>query len=150
MMKTKALPVHRCLVRQRQPCHRVATPLKSCLRQHDWFIFISKQQFTFRTLGVVAANITDTQPLQAINASSNLPQTIKRDDRDSNFPVKFIDFTAASKIEGEESHIATITLQPGETLCTESGSLIYMTEGVTSKYFDLFITHHSCTSSKAD
>ena len=41
-----------------------------------------------------------------------------------------VDLQASAKIEGEESQIATISLQPGQTLRAESGSMIYMTEGV--------------------
>jgi uncharacterized protein (TIGR00266 family) len=41
-----------------------------------------------------------------------------------------VDLRASAKIEGEESQIATITLKPGQTLRAESGSMIYMTEGV--------------------
>jgi uncharacterized protein (TIGR00266 family) len=41
-----------------------------------------------------------------------------------------VDLQASAKIEGEESQIATITLKPGQTLRAESGSMIYMTEGV--------------------
>jgi hypothetical protein len=45
-----------------------------------------------------------------------------------------IDFTAAAKIEGGESHVAIISLQPGEMLRAESGAMVFMTEGVVSKY----------------
>jgi hypothetical protein len=65
---------------------------------------------------------------------NNLPQTTKNDDNGGNLPTKYIDFTASSKIEGEESHIATVTLHPGEVLRAESGSMIYMTEGVVCKF----------------
>jgi len=41
-----------------------------------------------------------------------------------------IDFDIASKIEGNESQIATIVLQPGQVLRAESGAMMYMTEGV--------------------
>jgi uncharacterized protein (TIGR00266 family) len=41
-----------------------------------------------------------------------------------------VDLQASAKIEGEESQIATITLKPGQTIRAESGSMIYMTEGV--------------------
>lgn len=45
-------------------------------------------------------------------------------------PSSFVDLQASAKIEGEESQIATITLKPGQTIRAESGSMIYMTEGV--------------------
>jgi uncharacterized protein (TIGR00266 family) len=41
-----------------------------------------------------------------------------------------IDFDVASKIEGNESQIVTITLQPGQVLRAESGAMMYMTDGV--------------------
>lgn len=41
-----------------------------------------------------------------------------------------LDLQTSAKIEGEESQIATITLRPGQTLRAESGSMIFMTEGV--------------------
>jgi len=43
------------------------------------------------------------------------------------FPV---DFTTNAKIEGEESQIATIRLSPGERIRAESGSMLFMTQGV--------------------
>lgn len=56
-------------------------------------------------------------------------------DNNSNLPSgKLIDFQVAAKIEGDESHIATVELRPGETLRAESGSMLYMTEGIVSKY----------------
>jgi hypothetical protein len=50
-------------------------------------------------------------------------------------PGKLIDFQIQSKIDGEESHVVTIDLYPGDVLRAESGSMIFMTEGVISKYF---------------
>jgi uncharacterized protein (AIM24 family) len=41
-----------------------------------------------------------------------------------------VDFTTNAKIEGEESQIATIRLAPGERIRAESGSMLYMTQGV--------------------
>lgn len=41
-----------------------------------------------------------------------------------------IDFESAAKIEGEESHIVTIQLEPGECVRAESGAMIYMTESI--------------------
>jgi uncharacterized protein (TIGR00266 family) len=54
---------------------------------------------------------------------------------DSNLPstdeyTKLIDFRIAAKVEGEESHVATIELHPGEILRAESGAMLYMTQGV--------------------
>ncbi|KAL7565333.1 hypothetical protein ACA910_014613 [Epithemia clementina (nom. ined.)] len=41
-----------------------------------------------------------------------------------------IDFDVQSKIEGNESQIVTITLEPGQVLRAESGAMMYMTQGV--------------------
>uniref|UniRef100_A0A7S3L252 Altered inheritance of mitochondria protein 24, mitochondrial n=1 Tax=Amphora coffeiformis TaxID=265554 RepID=A0A7S3L252_9STRA len=41
-----------------------------------------------------------------------------------------IDFDIQSKIEGNESQIVTITLEPGQVLRAESGAMMYMTAGV--------------------
>mmetsp|Transcript_8769 Transcript_8769/g.8894 ORF Transcript_8769/g.8894 Transcript_8769/m.8894 type:complete len:283 (-) Transcript_8769:1144-1992(-) len=41
-----------------------------------------------------------------------------------------IDFDVASKIDGSESQIVTINLEPGQVLRAESGSMLYMTAGV--------------------
>jgi uncharacterized protein (AIM24 family) len=41
-----------------------------------------------------------------------------------------IDFDVASKIEGNESQIVTIELEPDQVLRAESGAMMYMTEGV--------------------
>ena len=50
--------------------------------------------------------------------------------RESNLPSKLIDFSISAKIQGEESQIAMVTLRPGETLRAESGSMLFMTQGV--------------------
>ncbi len=41
-----------------------------------------------------------------------------------------IDFDINSKVEGNESQIVTITLEPGQVLRAESGAMMYMTQGV--------------------
>lgn len=41
-----------------------------------------------------------------------------------------IDFDVASRVEGQESQTVTIDLEPGQVLRAESGSMLYMTEGV--------------------
>ena len=72
---------------------------------------------------------------------SSLPssgqQQHKQDNNIENFPTSPVrdDFSpinlaVSSKIEGEESQIATITLRPGERLRAESGSMLFMTQGV--------------------
>ena len=42
-----------------------------------------------------------------------------------------IDFDVASKIEGNESQMVTVALEPGQVLRAESGAMMYMTDGVT-------------------
>jgi len=69
-------------------------------------------------------------------------------DENNKLPTKLIDFQVASKIEGEESHIVTVELRPGEMLRAESGAMVYMTEGVVmetqlngaSSAFNRFLT----------
>jgi hypothetical protein len=92
-----------------------------------------RRQWALRQASTVATSNTDKYPISPSNPSSNLPQS-SNIDSSSDLPAKCIDFTAASKIEGDESHIATIILHPGETLRAESGSMIFMTEGVVCKY----------------
>jgi hypothetical protein len=41
-----------------------------------------------------------------------------------------IDFDLNSKVEGNESQIVTVTLEPGQVLRAESGAMMYMTNGV--------------------
>jgi uncharacterized protein (TIGR00266 family) len=41
-----------------------------------------------------------------------------------------VDFQTSAKIEGEETQVATITLQPGQTIRAESGSLVFMTSSI--------------------
>lgn len=42
-----------------------------------------------------------------------------------------IDFNIATKIEGNESQIVTVQLEPGQVLRAESGAMMYMTDKVT-------------------
>ena len=41
-----------------------------------------------------------------------------------------IDFDVSSRIEGQESQIMTVDLEPGNMLRAKSGDLLYMTEGI--------------------
>jgi len=41
-----------------------------------------------------------------------------------------IDFDVSAKIEGNESQIVIITLEPGQVLRAESGAMMYMTDGI--------------------
>lgn len=133
--------LHRLFVRQRPPSrHHVVIAPPQCL-----FAKATQQQlWSFRPSSSVATNTAERHPIPSSNSSNNLPQPSSSDENSSNLPVKYIDFTAASKIEGDESHIATITLHPGETLRAESGSMIFMTEGVVCKYsclLDIVLFH---------
>mmetsp|Transcript_8104 Transcript_8104/g.12059 ORF Transcript_8104/g.12059 Transcript_8104/m.12059 type:complete len:525 (-) Transcript_8104:36-1610(-) len=44
--------------------------------------------------------------------------------------AKPIDFDVASRVEGQESQIVTVDLEPGQVLRAESGAMLYMTEGI--------------------
>ena len=120
-------PLRRLWCQQR---HRVVSALYEPQRQY--------QQWSLRQSGSLATTTgsADKYPISSSNPSTNLPQSSDIDSN-NNLPATCIDFNAASKIEGEESHIVTITLRPGETLRAESGSMIYMTEGVICKYYRL-------------
>ena len=45
-----------------------------------------------------------------------------------------INFDIASKVEGNESQIVTISLEPGQVLRAESGSMMYMTVRYPTEY----------------
>jgi hypothetical protein len=61
------------------------------------------------------------------NTVANTDRTTTTTTTDMIVPL---DFDAASTIEGQESQIVTVRLQPGQLLRAESGSLMYMTDGV--------------------
>lgn len=71
------------------------------------------------------------QPRCLLSSSAVVPNP---QDDGENLPSKPIDFAIAAKIEGEESHVATIDLRPGERLRAESGAMLFMTKGVVSKW----------------
>jgi Mitochondrial biogenesis AIM24 len=136
--------LHRLYVRQRPPCcHHIVIARPQSLffgEEHSSVVTTTRQQiWNLRLSSSVATSATGRHPIQSSDSPNNLPQSSSNDENSNNLPVKYIDFTAASKIEGEESHIATITLHPGETLRAESGSMIFMTEGVVCKYFCLIV-----------
>jgi hypothetical protein len=82
------------------------------------------------------AAVTAQQALRCSSvATTNGPAIVDRENNNSNsLPAnRLIDFQVAAKIDGEESHVATVELQPGETLRAESGAMIFMTEGIVSK-----------------
>ena len=69
------------------------------------------------------------------DAGSSLPQTTSTTNsltsKDGVVAQTQIDFDLAAKIEGNESQILTVQLEPGQVLRAESGAMMYMTEGVT-------------------
>jgi len=80
----------------------------------------------------------DPSPRRVLSSSSSAAVVPKASTDDTpagedQLPAKLIDFQTQAVIEGEESHIATIQLQPGEALRAESGAMIFMTEGVVSE-----------------
>ena len=77
---------------------------------------------------------------QTPSLSSSITSSVLRRSFSSNLPSKTskdgvvghpIDFDVHSKIEGYESQIVTISLEPGQVLRAESGAMMYMTDGVT-------------------
>ena len=66
-----------------------------------------------------------------LDASALLLAT-KRQNRIIEWKTNYlpVDFTTNAKIEGEESQIATVRLAPGERIRAESGSMLYMTQGI--------------------
>ena len=45
--------------------------------------------------------------------------------------AQLVNLQTSAKIEGEETQIATITLQPGQSIRAESGSMVFMTSSIT-------------------
>jgi hypothetical protein len=147
----KAITLRRLLVRQRQQHPSSAVPsLYGCQRVQQQTIltpvsFIQQlcqpqpqqQQHPFRTF----RSIHTSQLLKSSN--SNVPVS---QNESNNLPAAFIDFAVASKIDGDESHVATIVLRPGETLRAESGAMIFMTEGIVSKFSSSFPASHVCVA----
>lgn len=73
------------------------------------------------TLRTMSTDVTTTT-----NTSSTIATTTSSD----GVVAEPIDFDLQSKIEGNESQIATIQLKPNQLLRAESGALMYMTDGV--------------------
>ena len=70
---------------------------------------------------------TPSSPSLNVAQSSSVATT---PDGSSIVPTHPIDFDVASKIEGNESQIVTINLEPGQILRAESGAMMFMTDGV--------------------
>lgn len=63
-------------------------------------------------------------------ATTDVAQSASVATATTSVPAHPIDFDVASKIEGNESQIVTINLEPGQILRAESGAMMYMTDGV--------------------
>ena len=61
------------------------------------------------------------------SAGSTVEKTTVSSDGKVAIPI---DFDVASKVEGEESQIVTVTLKPNQILRAESGAMLFMTEGI--------------------
>mmetsp|Transcript_11409 Transcript_11409/g.25035 ORF Transcript_11409/g.25035 Transcript_11409/m.25035 type:complete len:557 (-) Transcript_11409:127-1797(-) len=64
-------------------------------------------------------------------ASSNVPAVNSDNDEGECLPTSPIDFSTSAVISGDEYQILTINLFPGQTVRCESGSMLYMTAGVS-------------------
>lgn len=75
---------------------------------------------------------TASADLTTSNTSPDLERTTLNQHKASSDGVvgRPIDFDVAAKIEGHESQIVTVTLEPGQVLRAESGAMMYMTDGV--------------------
>jgi len=72
-----------------------------------------------------------TPPVRFLSESSNRGAAVPvRTSKDGvvGFPI---DFDVNSKVEGNESQIVTVALEPGQVLRAESGAMMYMTDGVS-------------------
>jgi len=62
--------------------------------------------------------------------SSDVPATRDSDETTAVAAYRPIDFKASAKIEGEESQVAIVQLNPGECLRAESGAMLFMTPSI--------------------
>lgn len=104
--------------------------IRCCINNH------TRQITASRSLSSSLPSSGSGKQNDTANKQHHLPATIDSsahsndDNTISSLSSIPIEFSISSKIEGEESQIATITLKPGETLRAESGSMLYMTQGV--------------------
>lgn len=91
---------------------------------------------TIRFLSRVSRPVSRVVQSNTIRCFSSLPDKSS----DERMPAKTskdgvvglpIDFDIQSKVEGNESQIVTINLEPNQVLRAESGAMMYMTENVT-------------------
>jgi hypothetical protein len=71
---------------------------------------------------------SSTNNLPSSNSTSNLPQ--QQTTSSDGVVATPINFDTSSTIEGNESQIVTISLEPNQVLRAESGAMMYMTDGV--------------------
>jgi len=67
-------------------------------------------------------------PKDAKHSSSLSKETTTSSDGVVAIPI---DFDVAARVEGQESQIVTVDLEPGQVLRAESGAMLYMTQGVS-------------------
>jgi uncharacterized protein (TIGR00266 family) len=96
------------------------------LQQHH------QQQHAHSTFDALPARyFSSVVPTSKDNANdTSLPAEQQAHTSNDGIVGRPIDFDVASKIEGRESQIVTVTLEPGQILRAESGALMYMTDGV--------------------
>jgi uncharacterized protein (TIGR00266 family) len=106
--------MHRCLARR-------------ILAQRAW---VPRDLSGGRPSAVDSPTTTWTRRWQSsISSSSSVPTAPTKTSSDGVVGLP-IDFDAAATVEGTESQMVTIQLRPGQVLRAESGSLLYMTDGV--------------------
>lgn len=90
---------------------------------------LSQPSSTGRTLSSIRclSSSSSSSSEVAASGSSNLPGKTSKDGV-VGLPI---DFDIQSKVEGNESQIVTIQLEPDQVLRAESGAMMYMTQGVT-------------------
>ena len=100
----------------------------------DMYTTITKASRSLLTKVSTGQNIIQTQKnIKCL--STNLPEkaapsSLEKASSDGVL-AKPINFDIASKIDGNESQILTVAIQPGEMLRAESGAMMYMTEGIS-------------------
>ncbi len=98
----------------------------------------STRRFTIPATWITARRVAIATPRTLVGArySSNLPSSsssqspVVQTTSSDGLVATPINFDIASKVEGNESQIVTVALEPGQALRAESGAMMYMTEGV--------------------
>lgn len=98
------------------------------LAQGSSRVEVSTKPFTStRTVYNEIASTTNNNTTATTSQNSALQDTRTSSDGVVGRPI---DFDVAARVEGNESQIVTVDLQPGQVLRAESGALMYMTDGV--------------------